>query len=497
MNEVGKSYGSIVSKKPLNKDGGAPQSAEKVERRGPIKGKSESQTSFRTQRRVELQNKWDRIWQKAKKDKGERFTAIWHHVYDIDRLREGYFTLKRTSAAGVDGQTWQDYGESLEENLVDLSARLKRGAYRVKPVRRGYIPKADGKQRPIGVPSLEDKLVQRSTTQVLNAIYEADFKGFSYGFRPKRNQHKALDALSVAIEKKKVNWVLDTDIRGFFDTIDHEWLMKFIEHRIGDNRIGRQIRKWLNAGVIEEGKLRRVKEGTPQGGSISPLLANIYLHFVFDLWADAWRKSESKGELIIVRYADDIVVGFQYKEEADRFREEMRERFLKFNLELHEEKTRLIEFGRFASIDRRSRGKGKPETFNFLGFTHVCGKTRKEGRFIVLRQTHRKKREAKLKQLYQQMRGKMHEPIPKVGAWLKSVLRGHYQYYGVPRNGPALNIFRDRITRFWLKVLRRRSQKSSLTWKRMDRLARIWLPRPQIYHPYPTQRLRIRPAIRT
>ena len=392
MNGRGKSYRSVVPKKPSNKGSGTPPPAEKVEGRDLIKGKTDPRNSDRTQRREELQSKWNRIWQKAKKEKGEKFTTLWHHVYDINRLREAYFSLKRDSAAGVDGQTWRGYGEELEENLSDLSERLKRGAYRAKPVRRVFIPKADGGKRPIGVPALEDKIAQRSTAEVLQAIYEADFKGFSYGFRPKRGPHQALDALSVAITQRKVNWVLDADIRGFFDTIDHEWLMKFIEHRIADERVLRHVKKWLNAGVLEDGKLMQVEEGTPQGGSISPLTANVYLHYVFDLWADAWRRREGRGEVVIVRFADDIVMGFQREREAKEFLEEMRERFRKFNLELHEEKTRLIEFGRNAANHCRHRGKGKPETFDFLGFTHICGINRRSGGFTVRRQT--KKEEA-------------------------------------------------------------------------------------------------------
>jgi RNA-directed DNA polymerase len=497
MNGHGESYGSTVPRKPSNKGNGAPSPAEKVEGKDPIKGKSEARNSDRTQRREELQNKWTRIWQKAKGNKGEKFTALWHHVYDVNRLREAYFGLKHNSAAGVDGETWEEYGEKLEENLVDLSERLKRGAYRAKPVKRVFIPKADGKLRPIGIPTLEDKIAQRSTTEILNAIYEADFKGFSYGFRPKRNQHRALDALSVAIQHRKVNWILDADIRGFFDTIDHEWLMKFIEHRITDKRVVRHIKKWLNAGVLQEGKLIQVEEGTPQGGSVSPCLANVYLHYVFDLWANAWRRQKARGEVAIVRFADDIVVGFQHEREAKQFLEEMRERFRKFNLELHSEKTRLIEFGRFAARDRERQGKGKPETFTFLGFTHICGKTRKSGSFIILRQTARKKVKAKLSQLYQKMKEQRHDPIPKMGSWLRPVLRGHYQYYGVPMNSAATTNFCHELTRLWLGVLRRRSQKHKLTWKRMNRFVARWLPGPKIYHPYPWDRLRIRPAIRT
>jgi len=346
-----------------------------------------------------LPSELDRIRQRAERDRNEQFTAIWHHVCSIDRLKEAYRSLKRRSAPGVDGQTWEEYGRNLESNLTELSGRLRRGAYRAMPVRRAYIPKLDGQQRPIGVPVLEDKIVQRATVTVLNAIYEVDFLGFSYGFRPCRNQHKALDAVTVALESKKVNWVLDVDIRGFFDAIDHEWMLRFVEHRIRDKRVLRHIRKWLKAGVMEDGKRLEPEEGTPQGGSVSPLISNIYLHYVFDLWANKWRR-KADGDVIMVRFADDIVLGFQYEREARKFVREMKERFRKFNLELHSEKTRLLEFGRFASEIRKERGKGKPKTFDFLGFTHICGTT-KAGKFTVLRKTVAGKMRAKLKEIKQ------------------------------------------------------------------------------------------------
>jgi group II intron reverse transcriptase/maturase len=317
-----------------------------------------------------------------------RFTALLHHIYDRQTLSAAYFSLKREAAAGVDGETWRHYGERLEQNLGDLADRVKRGAYRAKPVRRVYIPKADGRQRPLGVTALEDKLLQRATVEVLNAIYETDFLGFSYGFRAERSPHDALDALYVGVLTRPVNWVLELDIRGFFDSIDHGWLVKFIEHRIADRRVVRLIQKWLNAGVLEDGKRIPLEEGTPQGGSASPLLANVYLHYVFDLWVRAWRRTQARGEVIVVRFADDIVLGFQYKSDAAGCRQELTERFRQFRLELHPEKTRLLEFGPFAGQNRQRRGQGKPETFNFLGFTHICGKT-SSGRFTVLRQTIR------------------------------------------------------------------------------------------------------------
>lgn len=490
MNDRGKSDELVVPTKRANKGDGAPLPAESVEGRGSAKGNQVEQNRFRTLSRSDLQIALHRVRQAAKKDKRVRFTALWHHVCNVEHLREAYMDLKRNAAPGVDGQTWQQYGEDLEGNLKDLAKRLQRGAYRVKAVRRVYIPKPDGRQRPIGVTTLEDKIVQRATVEVLNAVYETDFKGFSYGFRPKRGAHNALDALTVGIEKRKVNWVLDADIRGFFDTIDHEWLMKFVEHRIADRRVVRHIKKWLKAGVLEDGTWRETDEGTPQGGSISPLLANIYLHYVFDLWADRWRRKEGTGDIIIVRYADDFVVGFQHRRDAERFQSELRERFRKFNLELHEDKTRLIEFGRYADTNRRKQGLGLPETFGFLGFTHICGRTRKGG-FCVLRQTMRKRLQAKLRQVKTELRRRMHDPVRAVGKWLGSVVTGHYRYYGVPRNHAALGSFHKAIVRLWYNVLRRRSQKTRMTWARLCRWVRLWIPYPRILHPYPDQRLRV------
>lgn len=419
-----------------------------------------------------------------------QFTTLWHHVYDVNRLRQAYLALKRDAAAGMDGETWRHYGEDLERHLEDLSARLRRGAYRAKPVKRVYIPKADGRQRPIGIPVLEDKIVQRAATEVLSAVYETDFRGFSYGFRPGRSAHDALDALSVGMTRRKVNWVLDADIRGFFDAIDHGWLMQFVEHRIADQHVLRHVKKWLNAGVLEDGQRVRVEAGTPQGGSISPLLANIYLHYVFDLWADHWRRTRTHGDVVIVRYADDFVVGFQNRSDAERFRTELQERLGKFNLELHAEKTRLIEFGRYAAERRRRRGQGKPATFDFLGFTHICGRDRR-GRFIVLRQTMRKRRAAKLAEIRDQLRRRLHWPVWEVGQWLRSVLQGYYRYYAVPRNYPALQTFREEVVRLWYRSLRRRSQKTRVTWARMSHLEERWLPKPRILHPYPDARVSV------
>ncbi len=443
----------------------------------------------RTQGRIRMQQALSRIRRAAKQDGKLRFTALMHHIYSTDTLREAYFGLKRDAAPGVDGETWRHYGKELEEKLQDLSGRLKRGAYRARPTRRAYIPKADGRQRPLGVMALEDKLVQRATVEVLNAIYEVDFLGFSYGFRQGRSQHNALDALYTGQLTRKVNWVLDADIRGFFDAIDREWLMKFIEHRIADRRVTRLILKWLNAGVLEEGRRIFSDKGTVQGGSISPLLANIYLHYVFDLWAQRWRQTQARGDMIVVRYADDFIVGFQYQNEAKHFLNDLRERCAKFGLELHSDKTRLIEFGPWAVKNRTCRGQGKPETFDFLGFTHICAKKRSNGYFTVLRQTKRKKLQGKLSEVKEEIRRRMHLPIPKVGKWLRSVVSGHYRYYGVPMNLQALWLFRFKVGALWHRALSRRSQRGRVCWDRMRRLIERHLPIPRTYHDYPLRRL--------
>ncbi len=494
MNRRGKSDSFVVPMKPSNKGGAvAVSSAEGVEGRRLPKGNSDGQNRSRAQLRQDLQSALVRVRQAAIRDRKMQFTTLWHHVYNVDRLREAYFSLKRNAAPGVDRVTWHDYGENLEVKLQALSDRLQRGAYRAKPVKRTYIPKEDGRQRPLGVTALEDKLVQRATVEVLNAVYETDFLGFSYGFRPGRSQHMALDALSVGLHSRKVNWVLDADIRGFYDAIDHDWLMKFVEHRVSDKRVRRHIKKWLNAGVLEKGELRRAERGVPQGSSIGPLLANVYLHYVFDLWAQQWRKRHARGEVILVRFADDVVAGFQYRSDAARFLDDLRARFAKFCLELHPDKTRLFEFGRFAAQNRRKRGEGKPETFDFLGFTHSCDKTRK-GKFIVLRQTKKKRMLRKLKEVKTKLRQRLHDPIAEVGKYLRSVVLGHFRYYGVPRNGPALTTFRHTIVRMWWRSVQRRTQRHRSKRKlrrRFWRQVKRFLPCARILHPYPEQRLRV------
>ncbi len=487
MNGYRKSDSSVLPEKSPNKT--APIAvAEEAEGRELAKGNLRQQNAPRTQGRAGAQNALEQIRLAAARDRKMRFTALLHHVYKLATLRAAYLSIKREAAAGVDGETWRHYGERLEDNLGALATRLQRGAYRAKPVRRMYIPKADGRQRPLGVTALEDKIVQRATVEVLNAIYEIDFLSFSYGFRPGRSQHDALDALYAGVLRGKVNWVLELDIRGFFDAIDHEWLVKFLEHRIADRRVVRLIQKWLNAGVLEDGKRTRMEAGTPQGGSASPLLGNVYLHYAFDLWVRAWGRKHARGEVRVVRFADDIVLGFENQSEAEQCWQELAQRLRKFGLELHPDKTRLLEFGRYAAENRKRRGQGKPETFDFLGFTHICAKTR-GGRFTVLRQTIRKRLQAKLGEVKTELQRRLHDPIEEVGKWLRAVVRGHVQYYGVPMNSPALASFRSQVAWLWHRTLLRRSQKRRLTWERMRRLAARWLPPPRICHPYPLRRL--------
>ena len=492
MNRRGKSDSFVVPEKPSNKgERTAASSAEGVEGRGLAKGNSQEHNRTRAQTRLDLQSGLERIREAAVRDKGLRFTNLWFHVCDVERLREAYLGLKRDASPGVDGVTWREYGKTLDENLRDLSERMKSGAYRAKPVKRVYIPKPDGRQRPLGVTALEDKIAQRATVEVLNAVYETDFLGFSYGFRPRRSAHMALDALAVGIQTKAVNWVLDADIRGFFDAIDRECLMGLIERRVTDVRATRHIRKWLNAGVLENGRRTKQEAGTPQGSSISPLLANIYLHYALDVWANEWRRERVRGAVIIVCWADDFVVGFEHREDAERFVAELRERLAEFHLELHPDKTRIIAFGRKADDDWRSGNGPKPGTFDFLGFTHSCDRTRKGNRFIVLRQTMRIRLTAKLKAMKQWLREHLHDPVPMVGAHLERVIRGHVQYFGVPRNGPSLRAFIKGLARLWYMALRRRSQKTRMTWKRMYRLLRIHFPPPRIVHPYPDRRFAV------
>ncbi len=484
MNDREKSDGLVVPAKPPN-NAGVP-AAEAVEERRPAKGNAASKTHPGHSAGRGAPSALDRVRQMARKDKKARFTALLHHV-DVDRLREAYRALNPRAATGVDEVTWEDYGRALEGNLESLHARVQSGSYRARPTRRAYIPKPDGSSRPLGVAALEDKILQRAVVEVLNGIYETDFLGFSYGFRPGRSAHDALDALAFGIDRRKVSWVLDADIRDFFGQLDHDWLMRFLEHRIADPRVLRLIEKWLAAGVIENGIRSPTERGTAQGASASPLLANVYLHYVFDLWAHQWRRRHTHGEVMIVRYADDYLVGFEREHDARRFLADLRDRLATFGLELAAEKTRLIQFGRFAARDRARRGLGKPETFDFLGFTHCCART-KNGRFMLKRITIAKRMRRKLHELKDELMRRRHHSIPEQGRWLGRVLRGHYAYFAVPGNSDRINRFYNEVTRLWLRSLRRRSQRHRMPWTRMRRISARWLPPPKRMHPFPNAR---------
>jgi RNA-directed DNA polymerase len=481
----GESYCGVVPARQPNKGEETP--AEAVEERPQAKENTPEPNPRRTPSRESGPNGLGRVREAAKQDQKLRFTALLHHV-SIDLLRESYYSLKRKAAPGVDGMTWQEYGQDVEERLVDLHGRIHRGAYRAQASLRAWIPKGDGRQRPLGIAALEDKIVQYAVGTVLNQIWEEDFLGFSYGFRPGRSQQDALDALWVGIVRNKVNLILDLDIRTFFDKLQHNWLIKFVEHRIGDVRVTRLIQKWLKAGVIEDGRWFETEEGSPQGSVISPVLANLYLHHVLDVWVAAWRKKVARGEIIIVRYADDAVLGFQEREDAERFLKELRERLRKFGLELHPDKTRLIEFGRYAAERRKKRREGKPETFNFLGFTHICGTNHKTGRFTVHRKTIGKRMAAKLKDIGAKLRVRMHDSISGTVQWLQQVVRGYFQYHAIPGNWARLETFRDEVQRYWFRALRRRSQRHRLTWEHFRECLGCLLPPVQILQPYPDAR---------
>jgi RNA-directed DNA polymerase len=484
MNVSEESHSGVVPMNHSNKNGRP--LAESEEGRPLIKENACQPNTYPTQSGESVSQGLAGVRKAARENKEMKFTALLHHL-TVDLLRESFYSLKRKAAPGVDGVTWQEYEVGREERLIDLHGRVHRGAFRALPSRRVYIEKEDGRQRPLGIAALEDKIVQQAVVTTLNQIYEEDFLGFSYGFRPGRSQHDALDALSYALLKKKVNYVLDADIRGFFDNLDHRWLIKFVEHRVADPRILRLIQKWLKAGVMEEGKWSEAKTGSPQGSVISPLLANIYLHYAFDLWVNVWRQKWAQGEVVVVRYADDTIVGFQYQTDADRFLENLRERLARFGLELHPDKTRRIEFGRFAEENRKRRGEDKPETFDFLGFKHISAKNG-IGRFTVRRTTIRKRMRAKLRQIKLELRARMHDPVPQTGGWLKSVVQGYFNYYAVPGNLESLAVFRDRTLGLWWRRLRRRSQKRRISWSRMLSLGKRWLPQPRVLHPYPADR---------
>ncbi|WP_078198456.1 group II intron reverse transcriptase/maturase [Cupriavidus necator] len=488
MNGREKSDSAVLARKPANNAGKS--AAEWVERRAGTKGNMGHSNTCRAQNRESVSQGLERVRQAARQRKKEQFTALLHHI-TVDRLRESFYALKRNAAPGVDGMTWWYYEAELDEHLQRLHTQVLSGAFRAKPVRRQYIPKPDGKQRPLGIAALEDKIVQRAVVEVLNAIYEEDFLGFSYGFRPGRSQHDALDALATAITRTPVNWILDADIRSFFDSVSQDWLVRFLEHRIGDERIIRLVRKWLKAGVLENGELSISDTGTPQGAVVSPLLANVYLHYVFDLWANRWRRREAKGNVIILRYADDVVVGFEHEADARQFWDAMRLRLEEFSLALHPDKTRLLEFGRYAAVNRQSRGLSRPETFAFLGFIFICGRSRR-GAFQLQRKTRGDRMRAKLRQVKEELRRRMHDPIPAMGRWLQQVVRGYFAYHAVPTNSRVLGAFRYHVTDLWRRTLRRRSQKDAMTWERMNRLADAWLPQPRILHPWPDQRFAVK-----
>jgi RNA-directed DNA polymerase len=483
-----KSDFAIVAGKSSNKAG--QPAAETMERRAEAKENANQQITRRAQNRESVSRALARVRNVAKQRKKERLTTLFHHI-TTDLLRLSFFALKRDAAPGVDGVTWQDYERDLERQLSGLHEKIHKGAYRAQPSRRRYIPKADGRQRPLAVAALEDKIVQRATAAVLNQIYEEEFLGFSYGFRPRRGQHDALDALMTGISGSKVRWIIDADIQGFFDAVSQEWLIRFLEHRIGDGRVIRLIQKWLKAGVLEDGTVKTSDRGTGQGSVISPLLANIYLHYVFDLWAEQWRRREVRGDMIVTRYADDIVIGFEHEDDARRFLESMRARFEKFALTLHPEKTRFIEFGRYATHNRARRGLGKPETFTFLGFTLICGKSRR-GRFLLKRKTRSDRMRAKLGEIKAELRERRHQPIPKQGKWLGEVVSGYFAYHAVPTNLPALVAFRDHVITLWHRALRRRSQRDKSSWERIGKIADEWLPKPRILHPWPSERFAVK-----
>jgi RNA-directed DNA polymerase len=489
MNGMEESDSSIVPTKPTNKTG--KPAAEPVEGSDGTKRNASLQSTNRTQCRGIVSQAQARIREAVTRNKTEKLTALLHHI-TVDSLRYAFLELKRNAAPGVDGKTWEHYGEDLDRNLTDLHRRVQAGAYRAQPSRRKYIPKPDGKQRPLGIAALEDKIVQGAVVAILTPIYEAEFLGFSYGFRPGRSQHQALDALYVGITRRKVNWVLDADIARFFDAISHKWLIAFLEHRIGDRRIIRLIQKWLKAGVMEDGRKIETDEGTPQGAVISPLLANIYLHYTLDLWAEQWRRRQATGDMVIVRYADDSITGFQHRQDAERFLLDLQERLARFALSLHPDKTRLIEFGRFAAGSRRRRGDDRPETFDFLGFTHFCDRRRKDGSFVIGRQTKRGGRLAKLREIKEELRARMNRSIDSNGRWLGAVLRGHYAYYGVPRNTRSMQVFYAEVSRLWFKRLRRRGARHRLTWKKMKSCIKRYLPPPRIVHPWPSKRFDVK-----
>jgi RNA-directed DNA polymerase len=478
----------VVAVKPTNK--AERSAAEPVEPRTGTKGNAGQQSTRRAQDRESVSQALERVRQAARQRKKERFTSLLHHV-DRAMLRTAFYAMKRDAAPGVDGVTWETYEQDLDRRIETLHEQVQAGTYRALPSRRSYIPKEDGSKRPLAVAALEDKIVQRAVAAVLSAIYEEDFLGFSYGFRPGRSQHDALDALIVGISSRKVNYILDADIRSFFTEVSQQWVVRFLEHRIGDKRIIRLVQKWLQAGVFEDGIVTVEEKGTGQGSVISPCLSNVYLHYVFDLWAARWRRREATGDMIMVRYADDIVVGFQHEIDARRFRDAMRDRLREFSLSLHPAKTRLIEFGRFAAQNCKRRGRSKPETFTFLGFVLICDKSQR-GNFRIRRKSRRDRMRAKLREIKEALRRRMHRPIPETGKWLGQIVAGYFAYHAVPTNSPALSAFRYHVLVLWHRRLCRRSQRARVLWPRMTKLADEFLPLPRVLHPWPSVRFAVR-----
>jgi len=478
----------VVAGKPANN--AERSAAEPVEPRTGTKGNAEQQSTRRAQDRESVTHALDRVRQAARQRRKEKFTSLLHHI-DPAMLRTAFHAIRRDAAPGVDGETWADYEQDLDHRIDALHSKIHRGAYRALPSRRSYIPKEDGSKRPLAITALEDKIVQRAVAGVLSAIYEEEFLGFSYGFRPGRSQHDALDALIVGITSRQVNFILDADIRSFFTEVSQQWVVRFLEHRIGDKRMTRLVQKWLRAGVLEDGVVTVEERGTGQGSVISPLLANVYLHYAFDLWAERWRRREATGDMIIVRYADDIIIGFQHEHDARRFWDAMCDRLREFSLSLHPDKTRLIEFGRHAAANRARRDLGKPETFKFLGFVLICGKSRR-GRFLVMRKTRRDRMRATLREIKEELRRRRHQPIPETGKWLAQVVSGYFGYHAVPTNGEAMSAFRYHVTVLWHRQLCRRSQRARVAWARMTKLVGDFIPKARVLHPWPSERFAVR-----
>ena len=476
--------GTVPMKRPNKED---LASAEDVEGRTSPKGNGGESAAVRTPSRDTASIGLVAVRQAARRSKSVRFTALLHHI-TVDLLKQSYLALVRDAAPGIDGVTWQAYGENLDDKLKNLHERIHKGSYRARPAKRSYIPKADGSKRPLSIWCLEDKIVQQAVVTVLEAIYEEDFVGFSYGFRPGRGQHDALDALHVGILRRQVNWVLDADIQGFFDSMAHSWIIRFLEHRIADKRILRLVAKWLKVGIVEDGRVTRGVRGAPQGAVVSPILANVYLHYVYDLWVHRWRRTKATGDVIVIRYADDTIIGFEHEHEARAFLQELQERMRTFDLALHPDKTRLIRFGRHAAKQRENLGEGKPETFDFLGFTHFCTRSRRRDTFVIGRKTIKKRMRAKLQAIKMELRVRMHDPIAKTGAWVKQMLQGHLNYFAVSGNDPSLWCFSNEVRTRWLRSLRRRSQKAFLSWEKFTLIVDRFFPPIRILHPLPCHR---------